>query len=285
MKSKVSVCMITYNHEKYIAQAIESVMAQKTNFDFELIIGEDYSTDNTKNILIEYQKKYPKRIKLILLDKNIGMMKNFIQTLKTCKGEYVAFLEGDDYWSDKYKLLKQVNLLNASPTYSMCFHTTEAFYESNPKNTYFIPSQNRKKGEYSVEDILQYNFIASCSVMYRNNLVKKLPSWFNLLEIGDWPLHILYAMHGPIGYIDEVMARYRIHNESHFSSRTKITNFLDIIKTQRRLDRGLRYRHHDVICKVVSDTYRLLYEEYLKINDKTHATNALRKTYEYSPHC
>lgn len=257
---KVSVCMTTYNHEQYIAQAIDSVLAQKTNFDFQLIIGEDCSQDKTRKIVSDYQKKYPQIIRLLLANKNQGMMANWVKTLQAVRSQYLAVLEGDDYWINPYKLQKQVDFLDKHPDYSLCFHATQAFYESDRKKTYLIPPKQRKKSLYSLEDILEYNFIATCSVMYRHNLVKKLPAWFNQLGLGDWPMHILYAMHGPIGYIDKVMARYRIHQNSVFSSRAKADNFLDIIEMMQCLDRHLKYKYHRIISKVIKNNLKLLHE-------------------------
>lgn len=281
MKPKLSVCMVTYNHEKYIKQAIESVLMQKTDFDYEVVIGEDCSTDNTRKILSQYQMRYSNRIKVINNNKNAGPAKNFIRTINSCKGKYIAYLEGDDYWTDPYKLQKQVDLLDSNPAYSMCFHTTQAFHEANHKKAYFIPSQNRKKREYVVEDILAYNFIASCSVMYRNDFFEKLPTWFDMLKIGDWPLHILYAMHGSIGYTDEVMAKYRIHDCSNFSSKTLIHNFLAIINTLKQLNHFLKYKYNNIVHNVISENYYLLYKEYLKIHDENNAENALQEYLRY----
>ena len=116
----VSVEMITYNHEKFIAQAIEGVLMQQTNFPFELIIGEDCSTDNTRQICIEYQAKYPEIIKLILQEKNIGADNNSLSIMNISKGKYVAYCEGDDYWIDPFKLQKQVDFLENNPDYSIC---------------------------------------------------------------------------------------------------------------------------------------------------------------------
>lgn len=277
MPPKVSVCMITYNHEAYVAQAIESVMRQKTNFGYELVIGEDFSTDNTRQIVKRFQKKYPQKIRLILSEKNEGMMRNFIRTFQSCRGKYVAMLEGDDYWTKSNKLQKQVDFLDSNPQYSVCFHAIKAFYENNPKKTYLIPSKSRKKQTYSIENLLKQNFIATCSVMYRNNLVNKIPNWFYTIGLGDWPMHLLHAEHGLIGYLDEGMAKYRIHSKSGFSTRPKIKNFLDIIKMQETIDRYLGYKHHKIICEVVSQNYYLLAQEYLKNNNKTKAKIALKK--------
>src|SRR3712207_1086613 len=101
---KVSVLMLAYNHEKFIAQALDSALMQQVNFDYEIVIGEDCSTDNTRDILIRYQKEYPHRIRLLLPEKNLGMHDNLIQTFKACRGDYIAFLEGDDYWTSPNKL-------------------------------------------------------------------------------------------------------------------------------------------------------------------------------------
>ena len=98
---KVSVCMITYNHERFIAQAIESVLMQETDFRVELVIGEDCSTDGTRAIVREFGERFPERIRLLLPEHNLGMMPNFVATLSACRGQYVALLEGDDYWTDR----------------------------------------------------------------------------------------------------------------------------------------------------------------------------------------
>ena len=117
----VSVAVITYNHEKYIRQALDSILMQQTVFDFEIVIGEDCSTDNTREIIQSYQIKYPERIKLVTSESNVGPMPNVVRTYKACRGKYIAVLEGDDYWIDPLKLEKQVDLLEANPEFSMCF--------------------------------------------------------------------------------------------------------------------------------------------------------------------
>ncbi len=117
---KVCVCMLTYNHENYIARAIEGVLMQQTNFPVELIIGEDCSTDNTRQVCFEYRERYPDKIRLRLPDKNIGMCKNLYETLAACDGKYIAMCEGDDYWTDPLKLQKQVDFLESHPDYTIC---------------------------------------------------------------------------------------------------------------------------------------------------------------------
>lgn len=118
----VSVCMITYNHEPFIAQAIEGVVMQKTSFPVELVIGEDCSTDHTRDVILKYKERYSSKIRLLLRDVNIGIRQNFVGTLQSCCGKYIALCEGDDYWTDPYKLQKQVDFLETHLDYSLCCH-------------------------------------------------------------------------------------------------------------------------------------------------------------------
>ena len=125
----VSICCITYNHENFIRDAIEGFLMQQTNFDYEIIIANDCSPDNTDSFVKKYINNHPKGklIKYFRHDKNIGVMPNFIFALKQCTGKYIALCEGDDYWTDPYKLQKQVDFLEANLDYTICFHLVENF--------------------------------------------------------------------------------------------------------------------------------------------------------------
>lgn len=126
---KVSVLMLTYNQERYINEAIRSVMLQETNFLFELVIGNDASTDCTGTICEDWQRKYPEQIVLFNRKKNLGLQQNFIQTYARCRGQYIAICEGDDFWTDKRKLQIQADFLDTHPDYSTCFHRVINYYE------------------------------------------------------------------------------------------------------------------------------------------------------------
>src|SRR5690349_6525722 len=112
---KVSVAMISYNHERFIAQAIESVLSQRVKFPYEIVIGDDHSTDATPSIIADFHRRYPDKIVPFLREKNLGMAPNFMQILASCGGQYVALLEGDDFWTSKDKLQRQVDFLDANP--------------------------------------------------------------------------------------------------------------------------------------------------------------------------
>ena len=274
---KVSICMITYNHEKYISQAIDSVLTQKTNFDFQLIIGEDCSQDKTREIVINYQKKYPQIIRLLLANKNQGMMANWIKTLQVAKSQYLAVLEGDDYWTDRYKLQKQVDFLDKHPNHSLCFHSVEAFYQDQPDKTYLIPS---KTENFNFKSLLQHNFITACSVMYRHGLVKKIPDWFLSLNIGDWPYHLLHAFQGEIGFINQAMARYRRHSNS-YCSQPKVKNFQNIIEFYQVIDKHFHYKYRSIIKFMIGKHYLLIAQEQFQDHKIKTARESLNKAYQH----
>lgn len=122
MRPLVSVRTVTYNHEKYIAQCLEGILMQRTNFPFELVIGEDCSTDRTREIVLAYENKYPDKIRAIVSERNVGVAQNALRVMRACQGKYHAFCEGDDYWIDPLKLQKQVYFMEAHQDVTMCFH-------------------------------------------------------------------------------------------------------------------------------------------------------------------
>lgn len=123
---KLSVCMIVYNHEPYLRQSLDGILMQETDFDYEIVVGEDYSTDKSRVILNEYAEKYPDKIRLLYRDKNLGRPTlNVYLTSNECKGDYIAYIEGDDYWTDKHKLQRQVDFLDNNPDFMGCTHTCD----------------------------------------------------------------------------------------------------------------------------------------------------------------
>lgn len=284
MKPKLSVCMVTYNHENFIKQAIESVLMQKTNFSYELVIGEDCSTDKTKEIVIKYQNKYPNIIKTLINNKNLGAGLNFIQTLKACKSEYIALLEGDDYWTDPYKLQKQVDFLENNPDFTICFHNAKTMDQISKKVSRILLSKGTKE-VWSIEDLLKKNFIPTLTCVFRNKLIKKFPKWYFNAFPGDWPLHIFNACNGKIRYIDEVMATYRIHKGGATNGSDPILNDKRYIKTFKKLKSYLSPKYHNIINQTISNFYFELSQLYFKKKDyklaKKMLFNSFRKNLLY----
>src|ERR1044071_3542733 len=181
---KVSVVMITYNHEQFIAQAIESVLMQETSFDFELVIGEDCSTDRTREIVCDFQRRFPDKVRLLLHDKNQGASRNFVATYLACTGEYVALLEGDDYWISPGKLQKQVDFLDQHPEYAICFHNAVTFWQDSSREIR-IEIPGGQKDTIGITDILKGLYMPTGSVVLRRGLIGSFPDWYLSLRVGD----------------------------------------------------------------------------------------------------
>ena len=164
----VSICCITYNHEAFVKQAIESFLMQKTNFMFEIIIGDDCSTDGTKKILNEYKKKYPELIRVIARRKNIGAHRNFSNVVACAKGKYLAHCEGDDFWTDCDKLQKQVDFLEQNPDYIICCNYTRVIDQH--ENTLYV-NEHPLPLVHTYYDLLEgkQEETKTASLVYRNN--------------------------------------------------------------------------------------------------------------------
>ncbi len=248
---KVSVLMLTYNHERFIAQAVESVLAQETSFPIEIVVGEDCSTDRTREILLKLQQSHPGTIRLLFREKNLGPQKNYASTFAACTGQYIAMLEGDDYWTNPKKLQKQVDALDAHPEWSVCFHITRRVYDDGSKEPELYPA-NWTKEVATVHDLFQGNLFNTCSQVFRNRLFGALPSWLLEVEPGDWITNILNADCGPVGCILEVMADYRIHSQGLWSSKGRAYQLREILRALSRLDHHFQGKYREPI-----DQYRI----------------------------
>lgn len=207
----VSVCIITYNQEKYIAQAIESALSQQVNFENEIIICDDCSTDNTRTIIQSYAHKHPKKISAHFVPQNIGMLKNWEHALKLCKGKYIALLEGDDFWNDNQKLQKQFDILEKNLDCSVSFTNANIKYEAQQKPD--EPYVNLLAETYTTGDLLQYNFVPTCSVLMRNNITDSFfHSAYFKSPFADWIIHILNSQFGKLHFLNELTCTYRVHS-------------------------------------------------------------------------
>ena len=252
---KVSVCIPTYNHEKFISQAIESVLKQETDFDYEIILGEDESQDGTREICIEYARRYPDRIRLFLRSRkdviyingrSTGRL-NFIESLKAARGKYIAMLEGDDYWTDHHKLQKQVDFLINHQQCVMCAHPTQSLNNSTGIIGSVIAPREVKEVFTLNEYLSNVNFIQTCSVLVKNWFHRGFPDWYTQIPNGDLALYALSALQGDIGFINEVMAVYRIHEGGVQSSLPPHKRFLRTVKCYKILSNHLEPRYRDGI--------------------------------------
>ena len=212
----VSICMVTYNHERFIAKAIESVVHQVGDFDVQLVIGEDCSTDNTRAVCEEYAEKYPDKILLLAAEKNMGMMANVLRVIAACKGKYAATLDGDDYWTDENKLQKQVDFLENNPDYSMCFASIEVLDESNGEFSIAESFRNFKKDTYTIEDYITAPLdkpllIPGMTLLNRTYPGEPLPEFYKRSKTPDIATSLLLFNKGKGRYMNETMAVYRQH--------------------------------------------------------------------------
>lgn len=210
---KLTVVVTTYNQEKFIKQALDSFVAQETNFPFEVLVCDDNSTDNTKKIIQEYATKYHDIVTPIYNEKNKGPVENFIFTLSHVKSQYVALCDGDDYWTDIHKLQKQVDFLDNNTEYSICFHRTKIFFERKDMEEQIYPTNIADTTDI-IDLISLGNYIPANSVVYRWAFRKEgeLASQFPKdIVPGDYYLHLLHAKRGKIKYMNEVMSHYRRH--------------------------------------------------------------------------
>ncbi|WP_287640976.1 glycosyltransferase family 2 protein [Bacteroides sp.] len=220
----VSIRTSTYNHGPYIRQCIEGVLMQKTNFSFEFIIGEDYSTDGTRDIVFEYAKRYPDVIRVITADYNVGTKANGRRCIRACRGKYMAICEGDDYWIDPLKLQKQVDFLEGHPDYVLSHTSIKYYYQSQhlfiTSKDAAINSNILKKGFLSKEDILLSYRIQTASVLFRRILLDEIYKYDTFLYqsgyflMGDTPLWYGLLGKGKIHFLPEVTTVYRKNNNS-----------------------------------------------------------------------
>lgn len=204
---KVSACIISYNQQDYIKDCLEGAINQVLDYDYEIVIGDDCSTDNTFRICKEYANKYPDKIRLLSRDKNLGMAKNWIATIQECQGKYIALCEGDDYWTDLNKLQKQVNFLESNPDYVLSFHKVSVLKTNGEFVEDFLT--NVPEGYQNILTLAQYgNYIHTPSVVFRN-IIKEFPSEFEQSPIVDYFLYMMLAEYGKINYSEDKMSVYR----------------------------------------------------------------------------
>ena len=205
MGLKVSICMIAYRHEAFVAQAIESVLDQKVDFELELVIGEDNGADGTRAICEKYAAQ-DVRVRVLPSDRNHGVMANFRRTLEACTGKYVAVCEGDDYWLSDRKLSKQVQFLELHPNFAGAAH--QALVVSVGARD--RPFREGVREEIGVNDLIGGRLFHTASVLFRREVLGVFLPAPDVLS-ADRLLNLCIALHGKIHYSDETMCAYRIH--------------------------------------------------------------------------
>ncbi|MFZ3129536.1 MAG: glycosyltransferase family 2 protein [Desulfosporosinus sp.] len=255
----VSICCITYNHENFIADAIESFLMQKTDFDYEIVIHDDASTDKTAEIIRKYENKYPNKIRPIYQTENqyskgvnVGRLNG-----ERANGKYIANCEGDDYWTDPFKLQKQVDYMEKSPECSLCVH---AVYRVKPDRSYFKPHMRPNRGDkvYTVEEVILGGggLFGTNSMLYPAVFFGNRPDFYNNAPIGDYPSAIYLALQGTVYYIDEFMSAYRVgvpgswtNKISSESVEKRVRFHSELIDMLDEINRYTKYKYDHAIIK------------------------------------
>jgi len=217
----VSVCTITYNHEKYVAEALDSFLMQETDFSFEIVIADDCSPDKTAEVIKQYMKKYPHIIKDHLREKNVGMVINFTENIKRANGKYIAICEGDDYWTDTLKLQKQVDFLEENDEYVITYSSVEAFDENGIVKDY-VGGVTRNLEKIELQRTTPINTPTTCF----RNVVSDIPKEFQCTKYGDLFMWSLLGIHGKGKFLTDILpTRYRVHDGGVHSKKTREEQF------------------------------------------------------------
>lgn len=258
---KESITITTYNQERFIGQALDGALNQVADFDYEVVVGEDYSSDGTRQILLEYQRKHPDRLRLFLNDRNMGAAANYDRILRTCRGEYIALLDGDDFWLSTYKLQRQVEFMDAHPGCPMCFHPARMIFDDGQQESRIWRPPVDKKF-FTLKDILRTVFIQVSSTFVRGELFRRLPAACFAGPSGDLGQYVTLAKHGDIGFINEVMSAYRVHPAGVWSSMSIGERFDSLIKSGRATRKIVDREHRRIVDHNISYAHRKLFEHH-----------------------
>ena len=271
-KPIVSVCCVTYNHEEYISDALDGMLMQETDFPFEIIVRDDASSDNTANIIKEYENKYPDIIKP-MYEKENGYQKGIkiiITAIKNAKGKFIALCEGDDYWIDSKKLQKQMKAMNQNSSCNICFNPAYLVFGQTLSDTVFGVNVKENK-IFTVSDVVGGGggFMPTASLMIRKKVFDNLPEIFFRFPNGDYITQILASLEGGAIYINEIMCIYRREVASSWSNKMKNIDVRrehlnKVIKSRKELNAFLEYKYEDEILSLVNKEYYSLAKEYLK---------------------
>ena len=207
---KASILITTFNHERWIADAIDGALMQVADFDFEIVIGEDCSTDGTMEIVQQYQRNHPDKIRVISQSENIGLMANFTATMNACRGEYIAMLSGDDFWNDQNKLADQVAFLEANPCHAgSCTQAHVEFHGRTDKR--LLSKYHPTKESYHPCEMSSFMPAAS-SLVFKKDSICPLPKWFLTIGYEDTAIRGMLAKHGKFHCLQRKAVTYRCNN-------------------------------------------------------------------------
>jgi glycosyltransferase involved in cell wall biosynthesis len=278
---RVSVLVTAYEHERFIARALDGVLDQR-GVSFELLVGDDASTDGTRAIVERYARAQPELIRTLLPERNLGQGGSalFAALLGEARGEFVAGLDGDDFWTSPDKLARQVEHMDAHPGCAMCFHDVLVRHEdgSQPDARFTGTLPERSMG---VPELLAGFQIGSCAPLFRRSAIHPLPDWYVDLPWGDAPLYVLAAAHGTIDYLPEVMGVYRIHGGGMYRGLPR----LRALELQAEYYDGLRVppEHEPQLRRKLAEAWVKLGLEHARLGSRDSARQCLARSLRVQP--
>jgi glycosyltransferase involved in cell wall biosynthesis len=277
---RVSVLITAYEHERYIARALDGVLEQR-GVDFELLVSDDASTDGTRAVIRRYEESNPDVIRTYFPERNLGKGGSliFAELLQRARGELVAMLDGDDYWTDPDKLRAQVAHMDAHPGCSMCFHDVLCHYEDGSQPDHRFTGARAR--EVDLPQLLEGIQIAACASLFRRSAIHPLPDWYFDLPWGDAPLYVMAAGHGSIHYLPEVMGVYRIHSRGQYRSlpRVRVLELQTDYYARLRVPPGEEPR----LRRRLADTWVKLGLEHERLGDRAAARDCLARSLRIEP--
>lgn len=279
----LSVFNWVYNHKDFIRESIESILIQKTNFPVEIIIHDDASNDGTREIILEYQEKHPQLFRNVLHDENQWSQGKSVMTplFEMPKGKYIALTHGDDYWTDPYKLQKQVGFLEGNADYSICFHNVQILKRGDFLKDYLT---KKVQTSTSIQDLAYGNYMHTHSVVFRNNndIFEKC-TWLSEIKAVDYSLHLINAQVGKIKKLDDVMAVYRIHDTNIWANKSSIQINLNVFDDLFNLCDKFQPFINEILLERLEGLGHLLINDFSKEGKEKEALEIMIKLIEKNP--
>jgi glycosyltransferase involved in cell wall biosynthesis len=247
---KVSVLTRTFNHERFISQCIESALMQETTLPYEIVVADDASTDGTPSIVRDYASRFPGRVIPILRTRNLGGVENFVSAYHACRGDFVAFLEGDDYWTSPDKLEKQVRYLMERPDCSMCAHAMTVVYADEEREP--VDAHPFHKDTATLEELLENDFVYTSAAMLRREIFTDFAPWVYESDVEDFPLWVIAAGRGLIGYLDELLGCYRVHKDGIWSRLDPVRQVEKTIWVYDKINADLNFDYDPILRRMLA---------------------------------
>jgi len=278
---KVSVLITAYQHEAYIAECLDGVLAQQ-GVEFELLVGDDASTDGTRDVISRYACEHPDVVRAFFPERNMGHggKAMFDVLVDRARGEYLAMLDGDDFWTSADKLRRQVDYLDDHPECAMCFHDVLRVLEGSGG---VGERQNGADGPRAIDvrDLLDHCAVAACSPMFRRETIAPLPPWYFDLPWGDWSLYFMAAEHGELHYLPDVMGVYRIHPGGMYQGLSRLQD----LENRTAFYRGVRVpaAYERLRRRRIGATYLKRAREHDRLGQRTAMVRCLARAIQAEP--